>query len=434
MAHQDNIIKLVRANAVHASEMELLDKIVEDIGDRKIVMLGESSHGTHEFYTWRAKISQRLIKEKKFNFIAVEGDWPDCYRINRYIKNYLRGTAIKNILYEFKRWPTWMWANWEIAALAEWLTSYNAHREVKNKVGFFGLDVYSLWESLEAIKTYLSKTDPLTLKTAEKAIRCFEPFRDEDGYNYATALRIVPKICEEEVSNMLAEIRERSPHYDHDVEAAFNTEQNAVIAVNAEQYYRAMLEGGASSWNARDGHMQETLDRLMKFHGHDAKAIIWAHNTHIGDAHFTDMVKAGMYNLGQLTRKKYGEANVFLVGFGTHKGSVMAGDAWGAPMREMILPPATAGSWEHILHESSGKTQWLLSSDLVNAEPGSVPLKHRAVGVVYNPNTEKFGNYVPSIIARRYDGFLFIDQTKALHALAVHPDPHLTPETYPFGI
>src|SRR5215213_474766 len=270
-----------------------LDALIDDISERPVVMLGEASHGTHEFYTWRTALSKRLIEEKGFRFIAVEGDWPDCYKINRFVKGYKdAGDTIKEVLLNFDRWPTWMWANWEVAALAEWLRDYNAMQSVGKKVGFYGLDVYSLWDSMYAMMDYLEKEDPQAAKSVKKAIQCFEPFQ-EDEQKYAR-FTLRDHGCRDEVLALLKEIRLRAQFLDGDREAGFNTEQNALIAVNAEKYYSSMIGFDNESWNVRDRHMMETLVRLTKFHGDNAKGIVWEHNTHVGDARATNMAKQGM--------------------------------------------------------------------------------------------------------------------------------------------
>jgi erythromycin esterase len=409
-----------------------LDPLINAIGDRSIVMLGEASHGTHEYYTWRTEISKRLIEEKGFSFIAVEGDWPDCYKINRYIKGYHdSGNSINEILHAFNRWPTWMWANWEVAALAECLKEHNSKMPFDKRIGFYGLDVYSLWESMEAIINYLEKEDPKAFLTAKKAFKCFEPY-GEEGQLYGHAVVSLSHSCKEQVLNLLREIREKARYYDGDREAALNAEQNAMIAVNAEKYYRTMMGFDNQSWNVRDIHMAETLQRLMKFHGPKAKGIVWEHNTHIGDARFTDMKRAGMVNIGQLAREQYGQDKVFLTGFGSYQGTVIAGDEWGAAMQVMNVPPAKDESIEAILHKKNPSNQLLVFNDRNNGSDKSVP--HRAIGVVYNPLHERHGNYVPTVMSSRYDAFIFIDETKALHPMHIHPDGHKTPETYPFGI
>ncbi|TWF34834.1 erythromycin esterase-like protein [Chitinophaga polysaccharea] len=412
-----------------------LDLLIDKIGHARVVMLGEASHGNHEYYKWRNYISQRLIAEKGFNFIAVEGDWPDCYRFNRYIKHYDQsGSSAFNVLHSFNRWPTWMWANWEITALGEWLYNYNVSLSVEKKIGFYGLDVYSLWESMEAILAYLRKEDPAMVSVAEEAYQCFEPYRTEEGHGYARATALVPELCKTEVVNLLRDIRQRFPHYDTDHESAFSTEQNALVAVHAENYYSAMIKGGPHSWNIRDLHMEETLERLLQFHGGQSKAIIWAHNTHIGDARATDMASEGMVNIGELARAKFGEHQVALVGFGAYQGHVIAGKRWGARMANMTVPPAQTGSWEYLLRNEGDCNKWFLMDDLRNTQFLEVPVGHRAIGVVYHPEYERYGNYVPSILPLRYDAFIYLDHVTALHPLHIKPDGTQMPETYPFGV
>lgn len=409
-----------------------LNAMIEDITDRSVVMLGEASHGTHEYYAWRAAISKRLIMEKGFIFIAVEGDWPDCYKINRYIKGYKdAGDNIEDVLRNFDRWPKWMWGNWEIAALAEWLKEYNTKLPINKKVGFYGLDVYSLWDSMKEMMSYLEDKDPKTAGSVKKAIQCFEPF-NEDERMYARHT-LNDKGCRNEVLALLKEIRKKAQFSDGDREAGFNAEQNALIAVNAEKYYSSMTGFDNESWNVRDRHMMETLDRLINFHGEKTKGILWEHNTHIGDARATGMSKAGMVNIGQLAREEYGEDNVYLVGFGSYKGTVIAGNEWGGRMKVMRMPEARANSIEAVLHEKSIKSGYILfnkeSDGLYQTE-----INHRAIGVVYNPEREKYGNYVPSVLSKRYDAFIFFDETKALHPLHLHTDKHKLAATYPFNL
>lgn len=409
-----------------------LDPLLDRIGDARIVMLGEATHGTHEYYTWRTAISKRLIAEKGFNFIAVEGDWPDCYRLNRWIKGYDdQGRESRELLHDFNRWPTWMWANWEVDALLNWLKKYNSTKPANRRAGFYGLDVYSLWESMEALVNYLYKTDPKAAELAVQALRCFEPF-EEDPQRYAGASYRMGASCEIEVVRLLTEVRKQAPVYDHDPEAALNAEQNAHIAVNAEEYYRKMMSFDGHTWNLRDSHMMETLLRLQHFHGPRSKAIIWEHNTHIGDARFTPMQRQGLFNTGQLAREHFGEKNTVLVGFGSYAGKVIAGSGWGEPMEIMAVPPARADSVEAILHNRY-HGNCLLIFDSGSKTDFEQQLPHRAIGVVYHPSLEKAGNYVPTVLSRRYDAFLYIDQTTAVHPLHIKPDGHLVPETYPFN-
>ncbi|MDB5250218.1 MAG: erythromycin esterase family protein [Segetibacter sp.] len=435
----DDAIKTTASNSKKVSYMIYplhtsrdLAAMMEDIGDRSVVMLGEASHGTHEYYTWRTAISKKLISEKGFNFIAVEGDWPDCYRINRYIKEYSdAGNTVEEVLKHYDRWPTWMWSNWEVASLVEWLKEYNKALPLNEKIGFYGLDVYSLWDSMKAMMHYLENEDPKMARSVKKAIECFEPFNeDERMYARHTAQEMG---CRNEVLALLKEIRKKAQFLDGDREAGFNTEQNALIAVNAEKYYSSMVGFNNESWNVRDTHMMETLDRLLNFHGGNAKGIVWEHNTHIGDARATGMSKAGMVNIGQLAREEYGEENVYLAGFASYKGTVIAAKEWGAPMKVMEVPAARPGSIEAALHNQDIDKGYILfgnETDSLYKEP----INHRAIGVVYNPHNEKYGNYVASVLARRYDAFIFIDKTTALHPLQLQVDKHKLPATYPFNL
>lgn len=412
-----------------------LDPLLDRIGDARFVLLGEASHGTHEYYTWRDRISRRLIQEKGFSFIAVEGDWPDCYRVDRYVKSATdsRETA-EQVLHAYERWPTWMWANREIVALAEWMRDHNRDRPEADKAGFYGLDVYSLWESIAAVQEYLERVEPDAARRARGAYGCFDPYAN-DVQEYAMATALVPTSCEDEAVAMLRELRRRAPEYREDSrEGFFNAEQNARAVRGAELYYRTMVRGGPTSWNVRDNHMIDTLTNLMEHHGPDAKAIVWEHNTHIGDARATDMARAGMVNVGQLARETWGDDDVVLVGFASYAGSVIAGREWGAPMQRMPVPEARQGSWEALLHESGDHDRLLVFED-GDRELLDEPRPHRAIGVVYNPEAERFGNYVPTLLPFRYDALLYLDRTRALQPLHMerHEDGEL-PETYPSGM
>jgi len=415
-----------------------LDPLIHRIGNARYVLLGEASHGTSEYYTWRTEITKRLVVEKGFTFIAVEGDWPDCYRVNRYVKGYPEsGDSAEAVLHEYERWPTWMWANRESVALAEWLREHNRVRDEDARVGFYGLDVYSLWESMHAVVDYLDRIDPRLADGARRAYRCFDPYA-EDAQDYARSTYLVPTDCEREVVSVLRALREKAPEYrDDGRETFFNAEQNALVARNAELYYRTMVRGGPTSWNVRDTHMVETLERLMRHHGTGAKAIVWEHNTHVGDAGYTDMARAGMVNVGQLVRQAHDPERVVLVGFGSHSGAVIASDEWGAPMQRMIMPPARDESWEACCHDALRRDALLVFD---GEDDGGIrgldeAIDHRAIGVIYDPRRERWGNYVPSLIARRYDAFLYIDETRALDPLHMpaHVD-HEIPETYPTGM
>lgn len=432
----DKLVKEIKDAGHRLERMDDLDPLLEEIGDTRYVLLGEASHGTSEYYTWRAKLSRRLIEEKGFSFIAVEGDWPDCYEINRYSKGYEEsGETAVEVLHNFERWPTWMWANWEIAALAEWLRAYNADQPENLQVGFYGLDVYSLWESMEEVMGYLETYAPDSVDAARRAFLCFEPY-GRDVQEYARSTALVPEGCEQEVVSLLQEVRNQVRSFPGDPEADFNAKQNAFVTAEAERYYRAMVRGGANSWNVRDYHMADTLDRLMAHHeqvwGAQPKAIVWEHNTHVGDARYTDMSQRGMVNTGQLTRERHEAEGVILVGFGSYEGSVIAGSEWGAPMQRMNVPRGKDGSWEQVLHQAGGNNRLLLLQALRGLEAAEEWRGHRAIGVVYHPEYE-WGNYVPTLLPRRYDAFLFIDKTEALHPLQLQPERDQPPELYPWG-
>jgi erythromycin esterase len=408
---------------IHISSSHDLDPLMKACDNARIVLLGEASHGTHEYYTWRMAISKRLIEENGFSFIAVEGDWPDCYRVNRYIKGLdNQDKTADQVLHDFNRWPSWMWANWEITALITWMKQYNSRHH--SKAGFYGLDVYSLWESMEALADYLDKTDPVAAKHAKNALACFAAYnQDERQY----AMHSLSASCKREVVNLLKEIRTKAPTYNNDPEAALNTIQNAHIAVEAEKYYSNMVQLDDQTWNIRDRHMMDTLNRVLDFHGKEAKAIVWEHNTHVGDARYTDMADDGLFNLGQLAREQYA-SRAFIVGFGSYKGSVIAGEGWGAPMRVMNVPDAITGSLEDKLHKQDANNRLIIFK---NGDVFDKVLPHRAIGVVYHPQREKY-NYVPTHVSKRYDAFIYIDESRALHPLHLKVDPHQVPATFPF--
>jgi erythromycin esterase-like protein len=432
----DDLVREVQSISLPLYGWEDLDPLMDRIGEARYVLLGEATHGTAEFYDWRRTISQRLIREHGFSFIAVEGDWPDCYRVNRYVKGFSEGGAsAREVLHNFQRWPTWMWANDEVAVLAEWLRSHNRSLPEERKAGFYGLDVYSLWESMSAVLQYIERADGSAAAAVRRAFECFEPYAYEIN-EYARASAWISDTCEDEVIEMLRTLREHPAAYDaSERDAYFNAEQNALVAKNAERYYRTMIRNDASSWNIRDTHMAEALDRLMAHHGPECKAIVWAHNTHVGDARYTDMAAEGMINLGQMVRQQHARQDVVLVGFSSHHGTVVAGDEWGAPMRTMVVPPGRPGSWEDVLHRAAPGDRLLLFDASRASQLVLEPRGHRAIGVVYRPQYEAFGNYVPTVMARRYDALVFLDETRAVHPLRVPAGfEHEVPETFPTGV
>jgi erythromycin esterase-like protein len=417
MDNQD-MIQQMRQHTFPLRTKDDLQKIVDAVGERKYVLLGEASHGTSEFYTLRTELSKRLIEQKGFSFIAVEGDWPSCYHMNRYVKQYAGAYQTSmELINQFKRWPSWMWANHEIVDLMEWLKHYNSQQTENKQIGFYGLDVYSLWESMETIIGYLEKTNApqSQLELAKKAFACFEPY-GEDEQLYGFSAWSGEADCADEVAHLLQEMQAKRQANIQEEEADLSAELNALVAVNAEKYYRSMIQGGPDSWNIRDRHMTEVLQKLTDFHGKDAKAIVWEHNTHIGDARATDMSADGMVNVGQLVREHYGKKQVFAVGFGTHRGTVIAAKAWGAQAESMNVPVAIPNSWEDLFHQVNPYDQMAIFND----QPSIFTENHghRAIGVVYHPKNER-GNYVPTRLSLRYDAFVYLEHSHALRPFEI---------------
>ena len=366
-----------------------LDPLLGRVGDARVVAIGEASDGTHEYHAWRAALTRRLVTERGFGFVAVEGDWPDCQRVDRSVK--LRDGADadpRDALDAFARWPTWMWANEDVVEFCRWLRDVNAERADDERVGFYGLDVYSLWDSVHEFVGWLRENEPDHADAAIRALRCFEPF-GEDGAEYAFVSRFAPSSCEQAVVDL--------------------------------------LQGSAESWNVRDVHMADVLDRLLGRAGD--KAVVWEHNTHVGDARATDMADAGMTNVGQLLRERHGADDVVLVGFGGYRGGVVAGSGWGAQMERMPVPEARGGSLEAVLHEELGHDALLVWQPGGARSPAlDRRLDHRAIGVVYRPERERWGNYVPTVLGERYDAFLYLEDTTPLQPLHLErPDEHVPP-------
>lgn len=402
------------------------DQLIQSIKDKRVVMLGESTHGTEEFYQIRSEISKRLIEDHGFKFIAVEGDWPDAYRLNQYITKNL-GESAAAVLMENHRWPTWMWANEEIVKLAEWLKTKQAN--------FYGLDVYSLFDSIDEVLQYMKEKHPNLSKNVEELYSCFSPF-ERDEIAYARSLIKYPPGCREAVAENLQTILKLRVNNLNNEENLFNSQQNARVIANAENYYRTMIDGDEKSWNVRDSHMMETLDQLLEKSEEGAKAIVWAHNTHIGDYRATDMKDKGYINIGGLARENYGDENVALIGFGSYEGTVLAGRAWGAPEKVMPLPPAHKESYEHYFHQVIRKThnnEAYILLDYSSHPSLSKKRGHRAVGVVYDPYHELKRNYVPTNLLQRYNAFIFVNQSTALKSLHAAATEGKLPETWPVG-
>ncbi|WP_245805821.1 erythromycin esterase family protein [Bacillus alkalicellulosilyticus] len=389
------------------------DKLLDAIGDSQIVLLGEASHGTSEFYKMRAELTKRLIKEKGFTIIAVEGDWPPCYEINKIIKSPTFTEKIEQALIQnFNRWPSWMWANEEVAEFLNWVS--NSNQTQQNPVSFYGVDVYSLWESLEGIISYLETENSPYLQQAREAFQCFEPYQRE-GQNYGLNSRFLEH-CEDKVITLLKNMQVNRVNDNNQDEDKLSAELNALVTLHAEKYYREMLHIGPESWNTRDKHMVDVIERIIDFHGKKTKIVIWEHNTHIGDARATDMKDEGMLNVGQLLNEKYNK-KVFSVGFGTYHGTVIAADSWGDQLQKIIVPKARKGSIENLFHQNGSYDQLLLFTGEKDTFYKHI-IDHRAIGVIYDPRYENYGNYVPSVMAKRYNAFVYVDESNALRPLS----------------
>lgn len=425
------------------------DALLALIGDARFVLLGESSHGTHEFYRERARITQRLIVEKGFSGVAVEADWPDAYRVNRYVRQ-LAGepgdVTAKEALSGFTRFPSWLWRNTEVAVFVEWLRLYNDSRSGRqSKAGFYGLDLYSLFTSMEEVLKYLDAVDPGAARRARDRYACFDHFnRDSQSYGYAAGLRL-SQSCEQTVLAQLTDLNARAPAYLRDddpyaLDALFYAQQNARLVIHAEEYYRSMFRGRVSSWNLRDRHMAETLaalDRHLSYvEAQPAKLVVWAHNSHIGDARATEIGQQGELNLGQLARQQYGK-QAALVGFSTYTGSVTAASDWDAPAEYKHVRPALAESYEEALH-AAGISRFMLPLGAQDALRTALSQRRleRAIGVIYRPETERQSHYFYASLAHQFDAILHFDVTRAVKPLETVSvlSSGEAPETFPVGI
>ncbi|HMJ66151.1 MAG TPA: erythromycin esterase family protein [Candidatus Binatia bacterium] len=409
------------------------------------MLIGEASHGTHEFYHARAEITKRLIVEKGFNAVAVEADWPDAYRVNRYVRGHSNDPDADRALSGFKRFPTWMWRNRVVVQFVEWLRQHNQDvREEDAKTGFYGLDLYSLNASIEAVLAYLDRVDPQAARKARRRYACFEDFRqDNEGYGYAADIGLAES-CEDEAIAQLVELQKRAAEYaqrDGRIaeEDVFSAEQNARLIRNAEEYYRSMFRGRVSSWNLRDRHMMETLRALLVYFAKrvpQPRVVIWAHNSHLGDARYTEMGERGELNLGELVREDFGH-NAVLIGFTTYTGSVTAASDWGAPAERKRVRPALRDSYEDLFHNLKLPAFLLDMRDDadVHTELRERRLE-RAMGVIYRPETERFSHYFEAALSDQFDAVIHYDETQAVEPL----EPSATwrggepPETFPTGV
>ena len=426
-------------------ESDDYDPLMELIGDAPLVLIGEASHGTHEFYRERAQITKRLIKEKGFAAVAVEADWPDAYRVNRYVRGMGSDADAVDALSGFKRFPSWMWRNADVLDFVGWLRTYNDDLpKTANKIGFYGLDLYSLHSSIEAVLDYLDRIDPEAAHRARARYACFDHFgKNEQAYGYATGLGISDS-CEDEVVSQLLEIYQNSAEYAwRDGRFApdehFYATQNARLVMNAERYYRSMFRARVSSWNLRDAHMVETLESLLVFlrtQNSGSKIVVWEHNSHLGDARATRMGQEGEWNVGQLVRERHpGDAK--LIGFTTYQGTVTAASNWDAPAERKRVRPALEGSYEALFHDVDIPRFLLIFGGTDHATAAlQEPLLERAIGVIYRPETERVSHYFQAHLSAQFDAVMHFDETRAVEPLERTSEWEAgeVPETFPTGI
>jgi erythromycin esterase-like protein len=422
------------------------DPLLDFIGDARFVLLGEATHGTHEFYRERAEITKRLITEKDFTAVAVEADWPDAYRVNRYVRGLNDDPNSERALAGFERFPTWMWRNTDVVQFVDWLRDYNdALGPGTVKAGFYGLDLYSLFTSIEEVLRYLESVDPEAAAYARARYACFDHYReDTQRYGYAAGFGI-SESCEQQVLAQLRELQARAPAYqDRDSPLAadefFYAEQNARLVSNAEKYYRSMFESRIASWNLRDRHMVDTLQALgehLSKPGKPSKIAVWEHNSHIGDARATEIGQQGQWNVGQLTRELYGNDAV-LIGFSTFSGTVTAASEWGGPAENKRVRPGLESSYEDAFHHT-GISNFMLplrgEMDVTRALSVRSRLE-RAIGVIYLPQTERQSHYFRATLPRQFDAVLHFDETRAVEPLerSARWETGEAPETYPVGV
>lgn len=403
------------------------DLLLKQIGDARIVLIGEATHGTHEFYQTRINITRQLIEKKGFMAVAIEGDWPDAYRIHRYITGKTTKTNCHDALADFKRFPTWMWRNTTIPPFLTWLRSHNDKiLNPLHKVGFYGLDLYSMYSSMQAVIDYLATVDPEAASRARHRYACFDHLKaDPQTYGYLTTAGM-KKSCVKEAVDQLLELQHHALDYikKDGVKAEedyFTATQNARLVKNAENYYRSMFEGRVSSWNVRDQHMTETLNilanHLEEHYQRPAKIIVWAHNSHVGDARATEMSSQQEINIGQLVREQYGN-EAYSIGFSTYKGTVTAASEWDGPAECKNVNPGIEGSYEELFHHLDHDDFLLnLRNNPTLEHYFHLPILQRAIGVIYRPDTERMSHYFLTRLAYQFDSIIHLDKTTAVRPL-----------------
>lgn len=409
-----------------------LDNLLSRIGDARVVLLGEASHGTAEFYLARQRITRALIEKKGFSFVAIEGDWPDAARVDHYVRH---AEYPPSEWTAFSRFPTWMWRNEEVRGFVDWLHGYNSSRPAPERVAFHGLDLYSLYSSIRAVLEYLEEVDPDLAIHARQRYECLAPFEGEPAAYAKAALNPDYQTCEKPVLDMLNEMLSRHRRYaEHDSDRFLDAIQNARLVADAEEYYRTMYYGSHSAWNLRDSHMFETLESLLKHYGDGSKAVVWAHNSHVGDSDATDMSRRGEFNIGRLCRARFGK-ELYTIGFGTDRGTVAAAPNWDAPMEIKRVRPSLEGSFERVCHQT-GIPGFLLPFQKAQGrllEALSERFLERAIGVIYRPETERQSHYFRACLPEQFDEYVWLDETRAITPFATGVLPGV-PDTYPFGL
>jgi len=440
----DSSIAVVRQHARVLEEEGAASRLLDAIDERvSIVLIGEATHGTHDFYRLRADLTRLLIERRGFTIVAAEADWPDAYRANRWVRVQGDDDTAEAALGDFTRFPRWMWRNREVVRFLRWLRGYNADRALAERIGFYGLDLYSLHRSIACVIEYLDKLDPVAARAARERYACFDIFgEDPQAYGYAASARL-GRSCEDAVVEQLLALQQRALDYARRdgwlaADDYFVAEQNARVVQDAEAYYRAMFRGGAASWNLRDRHMMATLEALRE-HGRRSaradRAVVWAHNSHLGDARATALGTGGELNLGQLVRERQGTASC-LIGMTTHTGTVTAARAWDAPAELKDVRPSLAGSYERLFHETGIPSFMLRLSEASLRRALSVPPRlERAIGVIYRPDSERASHYFLANLPDQFDVVVHLDETRALEPLerSSRHDVDL-PDTYPTGV
>jgi erythromycin esterase-like protein len=433
----EQVAALIREAAEPFGDLETADlgALLDRIGDSRVVLLGEATHGTSEFYRFRARLTRELVLRKGFNIVAVEADWPDAAQLDRYIRNQELAPAEEPI---FSRFPTWMWRNREVLDFIQWLRMHNdGVSEPERKVSFHGLDLYSLYSSIGSVIRYLEKVDPEAAQVARLRYGCLTPWERDPALYGRAALTRRFNLCEAEVLTTLREMLSRRMEYaSRDGERFLDAVQNARIVANAERYYRAMYYGSAESWNLRDRHMFDTLLMVLGFRGSEAKAVVWEHNSHLGNAAATEMGARGELNVGQLTREHFRD-DAYLIGFGTDHGTVAAATDWDGEMEVKRVRPAHPESYERLCHLSQIPSFLLPLRDPERAEVREeleIPRLERAIGVIYRPETELLSHYFQAVLPWQFDEYVWFDETRAVTPLGTEGVGEGVPETYPFGL